>query len=334
MSVALVQYEWNIESNSFRPAISTDVQGWAAIDLRPNPAVIDGYCILTCNDSDMPNGSFIFADSPDPTQSISSNIRNQIGNYLNISLTANKFDDLLLEILYDNGNDKDPSIWNELKPTSEGRLEIWLDEQVVNLPIVSGGAQKYTDAFTRADSTNIGTDWTEVSGDWTIVSNQLNQNGSGANIWARWNTDLDTSNNYTQSTLSYTTGVSTNNHGTVCRYSSSANTGYLIYCLGTGLTYASKVVTGTKTDLTSSGWIGRYFAANDVMRVEADGSSVRTLVNSTQYNIVTDTSITSGLRGGVVAYTNGAGRVRFDNFETGDIVLLGYPRTIYYMRGA
>jgi hypothetical protein len=31
----------------------------------------------------------------------------------------------------------------------------------------------FSDAFTRADSTNIGSDWTEVSGDWSIASNTL-----------------------------------------------------------------------------------------------------------------------------------------------------------------
>ncbi len=35
------------------------------------------------------------------------------------------------------------------------------------------GCDYFTDEFTRADSTDLGDDWTEDTGDWSIASNML-----------------------------------------------------------------------------------------------------------------------------------------------------------------
>lgn len=56
--------------------------------------------------------------------------------------------------------------------TTNGEGDNWVDVQAAE------------DLFTRGDSTNLGSNWTEQTGDWEILSNQLSISGTGIASWA------------------------------------------------------------------------------------------------------------------------------------------------------
>jgi hypothetical protein len=82
-----------------------------------------------------------------------------------------------------------------------------------------------------------------------------------------------------------------------------------------------KVVGGAVTNLGSS---TTNFSANEVIRVEADGSSITGRINgATNVGPITDTAIAGNLRCGIFCYLDAAGSsVQLDSFEAGDLVLL------------
>ena len=67
-----------------------------------------------------------------------------------------------------------------------------------------GGCPIFSDSFTRADSTNVGSDWSELLGDWSIASNKLSVATTGAII--KCNTAAGSLNNY-QVRANWTTGT-------------------------------------------------------------------------------------------------------------------------------
>ncbi len=168
------------------------------------------------------------------------------------------------------------------------------------------------DGFVRANNTNISTgapfSWTEVVGDVEILSNQLHcvsANGSLAPS-ARVEVDEPSANHE----CSVTIGLLTLHAATQCdigacvRFASAATTFYSATLdhtgTGVGNFVIQKCVAGTFTNLTTGPTING--TSGDVMRLTVAGSTLTSYYNGVQQEQITDSSITTGTRIGVVFF--------------------------------
>lgn len=174
-----------------------------------------------------------------------------------------------------------------------------------------------SDTFTAADSTGLevyNTSWSEMGG---ANSFRINTNAvypSGANDFgARWNADTFNDNQYAQLTIvAISVGPMI---GPAVRCSSSANSYYEFYS-DSGSSQVAKMVAGTWTQLGSN---GAAAAVGNVLRIEADGTTITPKVDGSTSGIgvQTDSALTSGY-GGLGGYDAGTG-MRGDNWEAGNL---------------
>ena len=115
----------------------------------------------------------------------------------------------------------------------------------------------------------------------------------------------------------------------ITRFSSSANTAYLFEIDDFTNTWTfSKVIAGTYTVLTS-GSISP--TKPTTIRLESQGTTHRCYLGGSLITTVTDASISTGQRGGIVSYQPAATSVVFDNFAAGSLVsgvTIRYPSSL------
>lgn len=181
-----------------------------------------------------------------------------------------------------------------------------------------------TDNFNRANnatslgSSSEGWSWTAVDGTWGIDSNAAIQSVQSQNNSARAEIDLATVNHYAQLTLaSLTANLLV---GGVCtRFAAAAKTFYC-YVWRTSTTRYSlfKCVTGTFTLIGTGGAVK---ADGDVIKLESNSSNQHTGYRNGAVDLaaVTDTSITTGLRTGMVMNRDAGGQPTYDNFSAADL---------------
>ncbi len=172
-----------------------------------------------------------------------------------------------------------------------------------------------TDDFNRADASPIGGNWTTGPGftGLRVVSNECAKIDSFAGeAAAYYNAASFADNQYSQYTP---TVLGTNtDQGPIVRCATSGTTKNC-YVANTYITDEQifKFVGGTYTKLLS---VTTSDVVNtDVIRVEAEGSTIRWVKNGTSQGSVTDSSLTSGAAG-IFIYRPDC---RADNWEAGDI---------------
>lgn len=309
----------------FRPP--TD-QAYSVLDWRGDCTVPDGWCLVAVaqRDNDLVRGRGVYlGDNLDDRAA---------GVLLMRTLGLNpKGDDrpdvraAVLDLLLEHAtSDDDRSRWNRLRPAGR-RHEVWLGGQrIVDVPVVRGGAV-YTESFNKANSGTLGPDltWTEVFNDSEVVGNQMEMNTSSG-VEARAEHDCATNNNYAQiATMDGSAAWGTTfSYRALARYASAARTCYqavLHYTGGILTDKINKQVTGTTTELASafhSGGLGGW-SFGDIVRCEANGSTIRSLYNGTATHEITDTAIATGTRGGIALTATNANDVGADDFEMGDL---------------
>ena len=159
-------------------------------------------------------------------------------------------------------------------------------------------------------------DFTAQSGTWSASGGLLKKTGAGdAYDTIYHDTALSSDDHYCVVNGNASTTATTLVSGPMVRHPGDANTGYWAFEFKSGsayYVYLSKLVGGTRTDLTSSS-----MAAHGSLAVRADGSDVR----AWRYTITvqtTDTSITSNTKIGVAQYYDSATAVLDGGFEGGD----------------
>lgn len=189
-----------------------------------------------------------------------------------------------------------------------------------------------TDNFNRADQTNLGTSsegWSWSTGDLEIASGghcDVSANRAiGLNLTqlctGRAEVDLSTPDNYAQITIVQlgSTGTS-DGMGVACRMSGGTGPSYyLAYVLDSGTTLRLYKNTGVQaftqlgSDVTIAGPLPK------ILKVQAVGTTIKAFWDGVERISVTDSSITTGLRGGF-RYGGPSSIPRlFDNFEMGDV---------------
>lgn len=284
---------------------------WSVIDLRPDPTKVDGHALVSCTERPLvdPPGSVYLGESLDATPSTSNRrgIESRLG--LPRDILTGTYRQIIVALLVDHATE-DGTRWRPLKPMSRGAnaWEIHLGGLVFSAPRIAGGAT-YSDDFNRADSTDLGVNWSEAIVDWSISANQLAPGTTGTGT-VRWTQEFASSDNYSQATIANTSGGSL---GVFTRASVDLGAYYLWRSSGTQWDLF-KNVGGTFTA------IGTYVAAiatNDVAKVEANGSTIKGFVGGIERVSVTDTAITTGTFAGI--RTSGSAATRYDDWSGADL---------------
>ena len=301
-------------------ALGSDQPGAGAIDLRPDPTVLAGRCLLGMPIRQDPvNARYLGAD---PKGILSTQMRNRLGNDLGLTLVDNHFDGIVLELLTDHAR-TDGTRWKPLRPErTTGRWRIYLGDVLVDLPRVAGGASIAED-WNCVDSASLTCDltWTEFIGTaWAIVSSAAKFSGNVDANSARADSDLTSDDHYVQATIASFSNISgIVAGGVIARKDSTSTASFYLWWGRMDLTRFElwKDVSGT---FTSLGNVAENPAAGDVVKLQCDGSTIKGFKNGTEKISVTDTAITDNLRGGIYGHSTGASNnVVLDDWSAADL---------------
>ncbi len=174
-----------------------------------------------------------------------------------------------------------------------------------------------TDTFTAANGTALTTysgSWSLSGGDFQINSNAVGPNKNNQECGAYWNADAFDAAQYATGTIS-SVGDS-HDVGPAVRGAASGNY-FGFYAAKFDASYLFKVVATVWTQLGSS---GAEFALNDVVRLEADGTTITPKVNGVTLDppgAQTSTSLPTGAAG-LAGYHSGT-TMLLDNWEGGNL---------------
>ena len=179
--------------------------------------------------------------------------------------------------------------------------------------------------FDGADKAGVGYQltWTEYVGTaWENLSNAAadNTNHGAANAGVRADSDLSTDGHYAQATLASVTEVTGNQRtGVQVRKNSTAtDTHYCFLAAMNNNNWQIWEITGGSDAQLATG--GSSPVAGNILKGQADGSSLTLYVGGASTVTFTDTSITGNLRCGLFAQSNDAGDLQsWDDFEAADL---------------
>jgi hypothetical protein len=308
--------------NPYRPLGVEQGMKWAAIDFRPDCTKLDGFCIVAFpDDATLPKNAQVL--STYKTDLISHSTKTAFSNKISINIDSRTFDELLLELLTTHSTPpKDKTRWNPISLTVDKRFEIWLGEKIVDIPVVGGGAT-YTESFNKADSSTLGPDltWNEIVGNQQVKSNALHVVTSFGETRSRAEHDCSSNDNYAEATYNGLTTANVPKYGILCRYQSGADTAYMAEIIAnSAATALYKLVTGTFTSLTT----GTHTLAAELIKVQANGTTISMYFagSGSSHLSVTDSSITTGTRGGLRLYGDVTSYdATFDGFTLSDIAV-------------
>lgn len=150
-----------------------------------------------------------------------------------------------------------------------------------------------SDTFDRADSSSLGSDWTEDSGDWAIVSNNIRCNTTaGAYRKLRWvGAAMDSDNYYVE--MPARSGNSGIGIGPAARLAASGTVSYYAFIIfGGDAAYLIYINGGSETILDTGSAITA--STNYTLRIEVDGTTIRGYLNGVLDCEATNSALTSG----------------------------------------
>jgi len=200
-----------------------------------------------------------------------------------------------------------------------------------SLPVLGKGNSitengSISDNFDRADSTDLGANWSEDTGDWSILTNTLaftNYLYRNDYYKVRWvGAPLSSSDNYVQATVNINATDIYNEPGPGVRLAvgtGDANSdGYGALPWYGGAFYLLRFDDSVETILGS--W-GVPAAQSYTIRIEAEGSTIRMKIDGTERASVTDATYSSGGIGCFYgAWSNADADDYIDNWEADDLV--------------
>ncbi len=345
-AIALAQWRGTgTRKDPFVPDV--DIPGiWGSIDLRPDPTRPDGFCLVANADGSeltgkaarmMPLGRLSRRDGAN--EAIGTLGRRALGNRLGVDLSGTtSMLDVVRAILFDNAR-TDGTRWRPIQP-SVRFYEIWMAGELIDaVPNIAGGAVAIED-FSGTDGTAIGNlqTWTEVTGNAQRVSNKVRCTTTGSIDGCRCEFDVGSANMYAKVSVATLTSVANFNYvATRARYAAAADTHYHFevgFAGATNDTGIYKWVTGSSTVIAGD-TVTAHPARPFPIIVGCQGSSIKCWKNTTRagtpFFTNTDTTITTGTRGGIMVYNDdGVTTAEADDFEVGT---LGGGLPFSYRRG-
>lgn len=305
------------EQDPFRPSGADEVGEWSSIDLRP-PGVAEGRCLLVVPDALPPAAGLVALG--DDLDDRSTTLRKGLASRLGLNLDDGPLRRIVFDLLWRHGSDARKDRWNQLKPEVDGWHRVWLGELIHEQPRMF--AASTGDTFNRANNADLSVGapfpWTDVLGDFQILNARAS---AAAPARSRGESALASVDHYVQALVTLATATATRG-GIMGRFAAAADTAYSATRqrdVG-GATFLSKTVAATTTTLaTGTATVGGP-TVEVAHRLDCNGSSITALFGGVDSLNVTDTAITTGVRGGIVGFTvGGADRVRIRNFQAGEL---------------
>lgn len=335
MNLYLCRYRGaGTESDPFRPNGTELLKAWYSIDLRVDSTTPEGDCVVATPEvmpgvavaggSEQagldPATTLYLGDDPQailPTATVQA-----VGRRFGLDWQARKWTvgQMLAELLIGDADAKDPKKRNPLLP-DRGRYRIHLGEEIWSMPVIAGGAT-YTDDFNRTNSTNLGANWKEVYGDGEISSNKL-RTVTAANLYARYEQNLASTNHYAKVDVVALGGASSapgclvrcNSPATDDAANSQFYMGRYNHDAGSLRWQVFKNVLNTFTSLAETAEAAP--SVTYTQKLEANGSTLKLYLSTTEKVSITDTAITTGTKAGVRTVLRSG--VELDNFEAADL---------------
>lgn len=183
--------------------------------------------------------------------------------------------------------------------------------------------------FNTADTGTLGPQlsWTELFGNTNVVTNAAQSVSIDATYGCvnRADSDLSSVDHYAQ--VVFLNVPASSSTGIIARKDSSATNTYYIsrFSNFAGTNWDTyKLIAGTYTLIGSS--TSAVAAANDVIKIECNGSSITRYKNGASQNVATDSAITTGTRCGLATYMAGTA-IRQDDFQASDLAASGLVYT-------
>jgi hypothetical protein len=179
-----------------------------------------------------------------------------------------------------------------------------------------------TDDFNRANSTGLGADWTDVANGFNVASNQATSRGGSANNLAVFTGASWTGGNdhYAEAAIQAKSAAA--DAAAACRCSTTPTNAYIYdvndtdaVALGGSMECQLYSVVGAGPAFTALGSpVTETVSAGDVIRTDANGTTIRGLRNGVQKVSVTNGALATG-KPGLWAFSTTA---TFDSFAAGD----------------
>jgi hypothetical protein len=197
-----------------------------------------------------------------------------------------------------------------LRQWSDSVESDWISAEAASVGLVPAvPATTYSDDFNR---TSLGGSWSSVLNSFTCrtdnggeCSDSSGGSGQANSAFARYDSDVSSSDHTVTAEVAIANGVQSIG-GTAARFSASALTCYFgyvqSYASQNDYRWVSKEVAGTITSLysTQSSGFATGITADHVLDVS--GSDITANWNGTEYASVSDSSISSGTRGGIYSW--------------------------------
>lgn len=303
-------------SDPFRPRKAIEVAKWSGLDIRPDPKVRAGFALFS---TDEPIADALLEPIvADKMERLTLQTRTRIGNRLGLTLDRNETGMELVWRLLTRDHSKG---WGLLRPArTTGKREIviagqrWaIDREPLADPEII--PLDPSDDFNRANSADLGANWTQVPGadNLEIVSNVVRCSASNSHALEYWNADTPSDDQWSEiEGVSIPSGVD-DAISAMVRTSTGAFTAYYSQ-MKTNRCALYKVVAGSYAEITSS---ATNPAAGTVSRVRVVGTTISLNLDGVQELSSTDTTLTSG-RWGIAIYATIQSGAELDNWEGGN----------------
>ncbi len=269
-------------------------RGWAACDLRPDAAVPSGFCLLYSPEI-VPGAVDLEPIADESTERLSLARRDRIFNALGESFGGkdNRVDTILKDLLF-----VPRAKWNPVQPSTLRSVkevvfdgQVWAREAVEPL---TRSTMDPSDDFNRANETPLAGNWSSVLGttQLNLAGNEvLNPSDStlGASYWSANPFADDQYSEIVPSVLGHQSDWSA-----ITRASASAITFYMTNAFSSNESIY-KAVAGSFSQIAAI--TTANVAVNDVVRSEAEGSTISWVINGISQGSTTDSAIASGSAG-------------------------------------
>lgn len=238
-------------------------------------------------------------------------------NALGLTLAESTPRQIIAELLLLHGREGG-SRWRRLNANRRGRYEIWLGERIWNEPAPT--ATILTETFPTNASSLTGQDlpWVIQGGGFSVVSNRARIPTTGQRDVSVADAALSGSDHAVESDVilpnpfQYATGVT-------ARAITAEQTQYFGAISGiSDNARIERVINGSSTSLLTAAQV--YEAGTYRVKLEVDGSTITCSVDGVVMVTVTDTAITSGVRGGMRSFPATGNYVEWDNWTAYDLV--------------
>ena len=171
------------------------------------------------------------------------------------------------------------------------------------------------DNFNRTDTISLGGNWTNFEQTWNIVSNEATPMTVGQWHSVYWTGTVLGNDHYSEVTVGFlgaSSGV-----GPMVRMKTDFSY-YWLYCDGSFIYLQKAVAGGSATTLTT---ITQAVTGGDVIRLEVEGTTLRSYYNTVLKDTRTDTSIPTSNLSGFFAFPNSAvGNATITSWSGGNVV--------------